>query len=215
MKRSKDGLFLFPPKKTPIMEKSLFDWPIVLQYDVKAKYRLVSRKFFGHKVFSAERSHVCIRSTNQSNRSISVRLLFLFCSRVFVLRSYENRSKALKCYNKSNSKGSELKGDLCLGGLWTLSDFFFCLQVQSNSVNTDTEGAIESVRIKRVECRKSVRDSANSPWWWGVRIKRGLTEDYACNRGGGGWGLRSVHYVSDSSCANTKTKILPNFLLGS
>ena len=45
----------------------------------------------------------------------------------------------------------------------TISDFFFCLQVQSNSVNTDTEAAIESVRIKRVEFRKSVRDLANSP----------------------------------------------------
>ena len=27
------------------MENTLFDWPIVLQYDVKAKYRLISRKF--------------------------------------------------------------------------------------------------------------------------------------------------------------------------
>ena len=77
------------------MEKALFDWPIVLQYDVKA----ISRKFFGHEVFSAERSLnqpkarcVCIRSINQSNRSISVLLLFLFCSRVFISRSYENRS---------------------------------------------------------------------------------------------------------------------------
>ena len=50
-------------------------------------------------VFSPERSlnqpkatRVCIRSINQSNRSISVRLLFLFCSRVFIPRSYENRS---------------------------------------------------------------------------------------------------------------------------
>ena len=49
--------------------------------------------------FSPERSlnqpkatRVCIRSINQSNRSISVRLLFLFCSRVFIPRSYENRS---------------------------------------------------------------------------------------------------------------------------
>ena len=75
----------FPAKENPNMEKALFDWPIVLQYDVKAKYRLISRKFFGHEVFSAERSlrqpkamRVCIRSKNQSNRSISVRLLFLF-----------------------------------------------------------------------------------------------------------------------------------------
>ena len=67
----------------------------MLQYDVKA----ISRKFFGHEVFSAERSLnqpkarcVCIRSINQSNRSISVLLLFLFRSSVFISRSYENRS---------------------------------------------------------------------------------------------------------------------------
>ena len=32
-------------KENTNMEKALFDWPIVLQYDVKAKYRLISRKF--------------------------------------------------------------------------------------------------------------------------------------------------------------------------
>ena len=37
----------FPAKKNPNMEKALFDWPIVPQYDVKAKYRLISRKFSG------------------------------------------------------------------------------------------------------------------------------------------------------------------------
>ena len=37
-------------------------------------------------------TRVCIRSINQSDRSISVRLLFLFCSYVFISRSYENRS---------------------------------------------------------------------------------------------------------------------------
>ena len=84
----------FSAKENPNMEKALFDWPIVLQYDVKAKYRLISRKFFGHEVFSAERSlnqpkptRVCIRSMDQSNRSISVCFLFLFCSRVFISRS--------------------------------------------------------------------------------------------------------------------------------
>ena len=42
---------------------------------------------------------VCIRSTNQSNRSIFVRLLFLSYSRVFISRSYENRSnsRSLQC----------------------------------------------------------------------------------------------------------------------
>ena len=90
----------FSAQENPNMEKALFDWPIVLQYNVKAKYRLISRKFFGHKVFSPERSlnqpkatRVCIRSINQSNRCISVRLLFPFCSRVFISTSYENRSK--------------------------------------------------------------------------------------------------------------------------
>ena len=89
----------FPAKEDLSMEKALFDWPIVLQFDVKAKYRLISTKFFGHEVFSPERSlnqskatHVSVRSINQSNRSISVRLLFLFCSRVFISTSYENRS---------------------------------------------------------------------------------------------------------------------------
>ena len=35
----------FPAKENPNMEKALFDWPIVLQYDAKGKYRLISRKF--------------------------------------------------------------------------------------------------------------------------------------------------------------------------
>ena len=85
----------FSRQRNPNMEKALFDWPIVLQYDVKE----ISRKFFGHEVCLPERSLsqpkprcVCIRFIHQSNRSISVRLLFLFCSRVFISRSYENRS---------------------------------------------------------------------------------------------------------------------------
>ena len=62
----------FPAKENPNMEKALFDWPIVLQYDVIAKYWLISRKFSGMKFFSAEHSltqpkatRVCIRSINQ------------------------------------------------------------------------------------------------------------------------------------------------------
>ena len=41
----------FPAKENPNAEKTLFDWPIVLEYDVKAKYRLISGKFLGIKVF--------------------------------------------------------------------------------------------------------------------------------------------------------------------
>ena len=89
----------FSRRRNPNMENALFDWPILLQYAVKANYRWISRKFFGHEVFSPERllkqpkaTRVCIRSINQSNRSISVCLLFLFCSLVFISRSYKNRS---------------------------------------------------------------------------------------------------------------------------
>ena len=60
----------FPDKENPNMEKALFDWPIVLQYDVKAKYRLISRKFFEHGVFSPP----SVRLTNQNPRAfVSVR----------------------------------------------------------------------------------------------------------------------------------------------
>ena len=98
-KKTKTWPLCFPAKENPNMEKALFDWLMVLQYDVKAKYRLISRKPFEHDVFPRERSliqpkatRVCICSINQSDRSISVRLLFLFCSRVFISRSYENRT---------------------------------------------------------------------------------------------------------------------------
>ena len=35
----------FSTKEKPNMEEGLFDWPIVLQYDVKAKYRLILESF--------------------------------------------------------------------------------------------------------------------------------------------------------------------------
>ena len=54
----------FPAKENPNMDKVLFDWPIVLQYDVKAKNRLISRKFSGMKFF-----HLIVRLTNQKPRS--------------------------------------------------------------------------------------------------------------------------------------------------
>ena len=119
---SKRGLFLFAAKENPNMEKTLFDWPIVLQCDVKAKYRLISRTFSGMKFF-----HPTVRLTNQKPRafnlcpfdkpitSISVRLLFLFGSRVFISRSYENRSMG------------RYRGVVC-GGYYTMArrcEFYF------------------------------------------------------------------------------------------
>ena len=61
----------FPTKENPNMEKALFDWPIMLQYDIKAKYRLISRKFSGIEFFhpsihlaNQKAMHICIRSIN-------------------------------------------------------------------------------------------------------------------------------------------------------
>ena len=39
----------FPTKGNPNVEKALFDWPIMLQYHIKAK--LISSKFSGMKFF--------------------------------------------------------------------------------------------------------------------------------------------------------------------
>ena len=37
-KKIKIWSFRFPAKENPNVEKLLFDWPIVLQYDVKVKF---------------------------------------------------------------------------------------------------------------------------------------------------------------------------------
>ena len=55
----------FPAKENSDMEMALIDWPIVLQYDVKAKYRLISRKFWRMKLF-----HPSNRLTNQTPRAL-------------------------------------------------------------------------------------------------------------------------------------------------
>ena len=63
----------FPAKENPNMEKTLFDWPMLLQYDVRAKYRLISRKFSRVKFFQPSvrltnhklRAFVSVRQTNQ------------------------------------------------------------------------------------------------------------------------------------------------------
>ena len=59
----------FPARENPNMEMALFDWPIVLQYDVTAKHRLISRKVSGRNLFQPS-----VRLTNQKPRAfISVR----------------------------------------------------------------------------------------------------------------------------------------------
>ena len=69
VEKIKTWLLRFPAKENPNMDKALFDWPIVLQYDVNVKYRLISRKFSGMKFF-----YPSVRLTNQKPRAfVSVR----------------------------------------------------------------------------------------------------------------------------------------------
>ena len=59
----------FPAKENPSKGKASCDWPIALQYDVKAKYRMIFRKFSGMKFF-----HPSVCLTNQKPRTfVSVR----------------------------------------------------------------------------------------------------------------------------------------------
>ena len=102
MKRSKHGLLVFPPKKTLIWRRYCSISQLCCSMTSKRSihwFLEISRAWS----FSPERSlnqpkatRVCICSINQSNRFISVRLLFLFCSRVFISKSYENRSNSWK-----------------------------------------------------------------------------------------------------------------------
>ena len=93
-------------------------------------------EILGHEVFSLissvrlknqpKATQVCIRSINQSNRSISVHLFFLCCSRVFFSRSYENRSSRsffLMLVPKRNSIRPRLQGS---GQMFERTNFLTC-----------------------------------------------------------------------------------------
>ena len=69
MKRSKHRLLVFPPKKTQICKRHCSISQSCCSITVKAKYRLISRKFFGHEVL-----YPSVRLTNQKPRTfVSVR----------------------------------------------------------------------------------------------------------------------------------------------
>ena len=63
-KKIKTWLLRFPAKENPKMEKALFDWPIVLQHDVKR-----SIGWFLESSRSMEFFHPSIRLTNQKPRA--------------------------------------------------------------------------------------------------------------------------------------------------
>ena len=85
MKRSKHGLFVFPPKKTLIWRRHCSIGQSCCSMTSKRSIDWFLESSSGIEFFQ-QATRVCIRSINQSNRSISVRLLFLFCSPVFISR---------------------------------------------------------------------------------------------------------------------------------
>ena len=129
MKRSKHGLFVFPPKKTLIWRRhcSIGQSCCIITSGRSIDWFLV----LGREVFSPERSlnqpkatRVFIRSMNQSNRSISVRLLFLFCSRVFISRWYENRS--IERFRMSQVPAQNFQsGENSSSAMWTQPEYDF------------------------------------------------------------------------------------------
>ena len=74
----------FPTKEKSNMEKELFNWPIMLQFNVKAKYRFISRSSSGMKFFQPtlcltnQKPRAFVSSTSQSNRSIPFVVSVLF-----------------------------------------------------------------------------------------------------------------------------------------
>ena len=110
--KTKTWTLRFPAKENPNMEKNIV-WlanRVAVWRQSEVSIILIFRKFLGHEVFSSEHllnqpkaTRVCIHSTKQSNHSISLCLLFLFSSRVFISRSYENRSISNECGTKQNS----------------------------------------------------------------------------------------------------------------
>ena len=89
------------------MEKALFDWSIVSQYEVKAKYRLISRKFLGMKFF-----HPSVRLTNQKPRAfVSVRqtnqiavFSFVCCFCLVRAFSFQGHTKIALTYRVSKAR---------------------------------------------------------------------------------------------------------------
>ena len=105
IKRSKHGLFVFLPKKTLIWRRHCFWLANRVAVWCQSKVSVDFSKVLGHEVFSPERllnkpkaMRVCIHSISQSNRSISVCLLFLFCSHIFISWSYENRCNLIHSF---------------------------------------------------------------------------------------------------------------------
>ena len=95
----KAGPLHFPPKKTLIWRGHCLIGQSCCSVTSQQSIGWFPASSRAWRFFSAECSLnqpkatcICIYSINQSIRSISILLLFLYCSRIFISRSYVNRS---------------------------------------------------------------------------------------------------------------------------
>ena len=86
MKRSKHGLFVFPPKKTLIWRRHCSIGQSCCS--MTSKYRLISRKFSGMKFF-----HLSFRLTNQKPRAFVSVLSFVCCFSFVCSFSFQGHMK--------------------------------------------------------------------------------------------------------------------------
>ena len=89
--KDKTWTLRFPPKKTLIWRRHCsIDQSCCSMTSKRFLESSSGMKFIQPSVHLTNQARcICIHSINQSNGFISVRLLFLFCSRVFISRSYE------------------------------------------------------------------------------------------------------------------------------
>ena len=88
-------------KENPTMEKALFDWSILLQYDVKVKYRLIlikesslGKKFFQPSVrLTSQKPRTFVRAFSfQVQTKIALTLTLLQVASGKPASKYKNRS---------------------------------------------------------------------------------------------------------------------------
>ena len=84
MNKIKTWTLCFPAEKKPNMEKPLFDWPIVLQYDVKANIdwfleRSSSMTFFQPSVRLTNQKQGAFVSVRQTNQIALFPFVCCFC----------------------------------------------------------------------------------------------------------------------------------------
>ena len=93
----------FPTKENPYMETALFNWPIVLQYHLKAKYRLIFRKFFGwiffqpsFRLISRKLSRARFVSVRQTSQIALLPFVCSFC----IVRAFSFQGHTKTLYRK-------------------------------------------------------------------------------------------------------------------